>query len=202
MANLRNGKWYTVIAVLALMALAGGGLAWKAGQSAARPLAPVPEAVMTPFKALFTEVEAFDPPEYPAFDMKLVDMADAPVAWDVMKGRVTLINFWALWCPPCLRELPSLKALEDEGIAGFDVAYISMDFPENAGQLADVMKLRKVPGIDTYYIRDLNAWESVELTALPTSIIVDRKGRIAYRLKGDIDWQKPEARAFIEALLK
>lgn len=197
MANRLNGKWYTVMALAMLLLFAGCG-----PRPDERPLAPVPEAVMTPFKALFSNAEAFDPPQHPAFDMKLLDLSDKAVPWESMKGRVTLINFWALWCPPCLRELPSLKALEDEGIEGFDVAYISMDFAKDAGQLSDVMKLKKIPAIDTYYIRDLNAWESVELTALPTSIIVDRKGRIAYRLKGDIDWQGPEARAFIEALLK
>lgn len=203
MANQRKGKWYTFMALGALVALAVLGLYFHdRTKRDERPLGTVPAEVMAPLSALFTEVEALDPPQHPALDMKLLDLADRPVPWESLKGQVTLVNFWALWCPPCLRELPSLKALEDEGIPGFDVAYISMDFAKDAAQLSDVMKLKKIPAIDTYYIRDLNAWESVELTALPTSVIVDRRGRIAYRLKGDIDWQGPEARAFIEALLK
>lgn len=200
MANLRNGKWYTVMAALAVLAAAVFGY-WHT-QAERRPLPTPPEAVMQPFAALFSGADVIDPPQPPAFDMKLMDLSDRPVPWGGFEGRVTLVNFWALWCPPCLRELPSLKALADEGIPGLSVAYVSMDFPEGGAQLFDVMKLKKVPDIDTYYINDLNAWENVDLKALPTTIVVDRRGRIAYRLKGDIDWQRPEVRAFIEAILK
>lgn len=200
MANLRNGKWYTVMALL--LVLVAAGLYWQGGRGDRRPLATPPEAVMQPFAALFSGVDVINPPQPPEFDMKLLDLSGRPVPWAAFEGRVTLVNFWALWCPPCLRELPSLKALADEGIPGLSVAYISMDFPEDGTQLADVMKLKKVPDIDTYYINDLNAWENVDLKALPTTIVVDRRGRIAYRLKGDIDWQRPEARAFLDAILK
>lgn len=200
MANPLNGKWYTVMAALAVLAAAMFGYVHMQGER--RPLAKPPEAVMQPFAALFSGADVIEPPQPPSFDMKLMDLSDRPVPWDGFEGGVTLVNFWALWCPPCLRELPSLKALADEGIPGLSVAYVSMDFPEGGAQLSDVMKLKKVPDIDTYYINDLNAWENVDLKALPTTIIVDRRGRIAYRLKGDIDWQRPEARAFIEAILK
>jgi len=200
MANLRNGKWYTVMAALAAVLLVA--YTFWAGSVDRRPLAQPPEAVMKPFAALFSGVDIIDPPQLPEFDMKLMDLSDRAVPWAQFEGRVTLVNFWALWCPPCLRELPSLKALADEGIPGLSVAYISMDFPEGGAQLGDVMKLKKVPDIGTYYINDLNAWENVELKALPTTVIIDRRGRIAYRLKGDIDWQRPEARAFIAAILK
>ena len=202
MANPRNGKWYTVMAAVVAVLLAVAAYAFWHGGGDRRPLAQPPETVMQPFAALFSGIDVLDPPQPPEFDMKLMDLSDRAVPWDRFEGRVTFVNFWALWCPPCLRELPSLKALADEGIPGLAVAYISMDFPEGGAQLADVMKLKKVPGIDTYYINDLNAWENVDLKALPTTIVVDRRGRIAYRLKGDIDWQRPEARAFIDAILK
>lgn len=56
----------------------------------------------------------------------------------VVKGRATLVNLWAVWCAPCITELPSLMALEKEmkdRRHDFHVVYISLDDPENSREL-------------------------------------------------------------------
>lgn len=201
MTNTRNGKRFTIIAIMLALLLAVAGAGGLAARDSGPHIGSVPPQVWEAFSDRFKSAEAFDPPQELGLSLKLTDLQDRDRDWRSLEGRVMLVNFWALWCPPCLKELPSLKAVQDKRAgADFGVAYISMDYPENAAQLTDVMKLRKVPAIDTLYIRDLASWESVKLKALPTTLILDRKGRIAYRLLGDIDWEGPEASAFLDAV--
>ncbi|MBU0859144.1 MAG: TlpA family protein disulfide reductase [Alphaproteobacteria bacterium] len=199
MTILMKGKQFTVLAALFALVI-GAGAAFYAWRAPA--IGAVPPAVWQDFAAQFSGAEAFKPAHDLPIDLKMKDLRDQPVAWETLRGRVTLVNFWALWCPPCLKELPSLKALEDARAgAEFDVVYISMDYPEDAAQLTDVMKFRGVPEIDTLYVGDLESWNALKLKALPTTLILDRKGRVAYRLLGDIDWTGPGAQPFLDAIL-
>ena len=197
-----KSKRFTAIAIvfaLIFCVLAGWGGFTVFSRNVA--LAPVPPAIWQEFSALFTAAEKFDPPTPLGIPLKMMNLQDDSVDWARFEGRVTLVNFWALWCPPCLKELPSLQALQKaRQNADFAVAYISMDYPEDAAQLTEVMKFRGVPAVDTLYINDLSSWEALKLKALPTTLILDRKGRVAYRFLGDIDWTGPEASRFLDAV--
>lgn len=198
-----KGKRFTVMALCAVLAvaLAAGGL--YLGMANRPAIGAVPEAAWRDFAASFSKAEAYSPAQPLGFSLNMKDMQDRPVAWTAFRGNVTLVNFWALWCTPCLRELPSLHEMERARAGtGLDVAYISMDYPENAEQLKSVMALKKTPDIQTLYVSDTDSWSALKLTALPTTVILDRKGRIAYRLHGDIDWNGPEAVAFLDAVSK
>ena len=66
---------------------------------------------------------------HPAFTLPDLDGEDREFAeWD---GKHRLLNFWATWCAPCRREIPMLKAFQDEhGEAGFQILGIAVDYPE------------------------------------------------------------------------
>jgi thiol-disulfide isomerase/thioredoxin len=151
-----------------------------------------------PLAALFHKAQAVHPPRALPESLKLLDKQDTPVPFDFFKGKITVLNMWALWCAPCLRELPLLKQVQDElSSPNLQFAYISMDYPENASKLYDVMKLKNVDMVDSFYINDLKAWQDMTLRALPTTYILNEQGQIIYELFGDIDWINPEAKAFL-----
>ncbi len=118
------------------------------------------------------------------------------------RGRTLLVNFWATWCAPCLKELPSLDALErDLGGRDFAVVAVAADTrgPDAARAFFDRLGIRSLK---------LYADPKLRLTiatggsaVLPVSILYDARGREIGRLTGDADWESPEAKALMKAAI-
>lgn len=114
-----------------------------------------------------------------------------------------LINFWAVWCAPCIVELPSLKKLQDRvrDVPGFQVLLVSSDMPANGAALKYLIQQKNLPDIDAYYVKDFFIWQSFDMKGLPTTILVNPQGLIIYTFTGDADWDSAEALAFFKAVL-
>jgi thiol-disulfide isomerase/thioredoxin len=114
-----------------------------------------------------------------------------------------LINFWAVWCAPCIAELPSLKKLQDRvrDVPGLKVLLVSSDMPANGAALKYLIKQKNLPDIDAYYVKDFFIWQSFDMKGLPTTILVNPEGQIIYTFTGDADWDSAEALAFFKAVL-
>jgi len=117
-----------------------------------------------------------------------------------LRGKVVLVNYWATWCPPCRKELPSMNRLSDR-LAGKPFVILGV----NAGDSAEDIRafLQKVP-VNFPVVLDeegksLKPWQ---VFAFPTSYVVDKQGRVRMGLFGSIEWDEPETVARIEALLK
>ena len=102
--------------------------------------------------------------------------------WDLaaMRGKVTLIDFWATWCGPCVAQFPDLKRLHaDFGGKGFQIVGISLDGDDRAAFEAWLKK----NGADWPQIYDGKGWETplaqeFGVRAIPFTVLLDREGRI------------------------
>ncbi len=118
------------------------------------------------------------------------------------RGKAVLVNFWATWCAPCLKELPSLDELEGRfGGRKFEVVAIAAD--PKGPQAAQVF-------LDRLEIKNLKLYADPRLTmamsvggadVLPVSILYDARGREIGRLIGEADWASPEAARLIQSAL-
>ncbi len=124
------------------------------------------------------------------------------VSLDDFRGKAVLVNFWATWCAPCLKELPSLDALEGRlGGRKFEVVAIAADprGPEAAQAFLDRLEIRH---LDLYADPRLTLAMSIGgADVLPVSILYDARGREVGRLVGEADWASPEALRLVESAL-
>ncbi|MDC3075839.1 redoxin domain-containing protein [Paracoccaceae bacterium] len=115
---------------------------------------------------------------------------------------ILVINFWATWCAPCKKEMPSLNNLAEnmkyDGVRIVTVASgrnskeaIEVFFSDN--NLTNLSKFRDPKG---------KIAMSYGVTALPTTVVIDPSGKEIGRIIGDIDWNTENIRAFFRNLLK
>ena len=145
------------------------------------------------------------PPELPAYErtwlaveerkpidlsgtFKTLDGEDVPLIDSDLESKVLFLNLWATWCLPCLEEMPAMASLyqeySDQGLA---MVAVSNEDPEVVRGFLEEhpypFKILLDPG-DTLALR-------LKVTALPTTFIVDRQGRIALHQIGSYSWDSP-----------
>jgi thiol-disulfide isomerase/thioredoxin len=130
----------------------------------------------------------------------LNDMNNELIKWDNYQGKVTLVNFWATWCPPCVEEVPSLNNLAAR-YAGKNFEVVSIDFRETPQQLKAFAE--KIP-VDFPVLFDLDGKVSMnwKVFSFPSSFIIDRQGYIRYSANRAIDWDTESVWQVVNALLK
>ncbi|MDP2322474.1 MAG: TlpA disulfide reductase family protein [Gammaproteobacteria bacterium] len=117
--------------------------------------------------------------------------AEFRAALDARRDRVVLVNFWATWCRPCLKELPDLLKLEDKYAAqGFELLAVSLDEPVDRETVVRPFLAKWFPGLRSL-IRlspDMDSMVSVVDPAwnevLPTSYVLDGTGQVRAKLQG------------------
>jgi thiol-disulfide isomerase/thioredoxin len=126
------------------------------------------------------------------------DADDKPLKLADYKGKVVLLNFWATWCAPCVKEMPSLDRLQAEmGKDRFVVLPLSLDGPSRP-KVAPFYDDKKLSHLGVYFDKGRKAMQALSISILPTSILVDAQGRELGRLEGEADWDKPEALALMK----
>ena len=102
------------------------------------------------------------------------------------KGNIMILNFWATWCAPCKREMPSLEKLTNQ-FPQVKVYAINMEQP-NKLKVRDFFRGIGVVSLDTYYDPKLKLVKQFKMRGLPTSILIDKNGNEFGRVIGEIDF--------------
>jgi len=194
MTKTNRTRRMVLVGALLILAAAAGALTAMLGSgrrlSYTEP--PVNPSVSGKLMAL-TEIGQRPQPKPIAF----TDSQGAAMGLGDFHGKVVLVNLWATWCPPCVAEMPDLDALQ--GLLGgndFQVAAISLD----RGGKAIVERWYTQAGINNLAIHNANPADFPG-ALLPTSILLDRRGRVAWTGSGIYAWTETEALATIKAVI-
>ena len=139
-------------------------------------------------------------PIAPDYVFKTRDGADARFA--DFRGKVVVVNLWAMWCAPCRTEMPTLARL-DEAYPDDQLTVLPINVDATEDGLADARSFIDVHEPLPLY-SDMKFQLPFELPGegkMPQTVLLDRQGRIRASFSGEADWASPEARALIDALL-
>lgn len=142
--------------------------------------------------------------EAPALKLQRID--GKMVDFHSLRGKVVLLSFWATWCPPCRRELPMLERLQQFlGDRDVKVVAVSVDRdgkPAVAGFLDRIGVKRLRPFLDPEgRVGARSPEEGVSpfvLYGLPITYVIDRQGRAAGYITGEVDWMSQEGLALLQ----
>ena len=135
----------------------------------------------------------------PAPALEARDLTGATKTLADYRGKVLLLNYWASWCPPCLREMPSLERLR-ASMAGRPLEIVAIDSAESAEEVSAYMSRMKL-GFSVLLDENGSNTQRWKVFALPTTFLLDGEGRVRYVLKGATEWDETEALRVIESLL-
>jgi thiol-disulfide isomerase/thioredoxin len=115
------------------------------------------------------------------------------------QGKPALVNFWATWCAPCKKELPSLDRL---AVARRDKLQVVTIAEDRADKAAAYLQQGKFAKLEAWTDAKLAMTDSLRINDLPTTILFDAKGREIWRSRGDRDWQSAETGALVAEAFK
>ncbi len=126
----------------------------------------------------------------PAMALKDIDGQTVDLA--KLRGKVVVVNFWATWCPPCRREFPSMERLRQK-LADKPLLILAVNEGENAEAIEQFTYALDVqPQFPVLLDPEGDAMALWPVRGLPTTFILDKRGRLAYRAIGGREFDHPE----------
>jgi thiol-disulfide isomerase/thioredoxin len=138
--------------------------------------------------------------DVPVLELVLEDVDGNTYVKRDFAGQVTLVNFWASWCAPCIEEIPSLNRLKQK-MAGRPFELISINYAEQRDTVAEFLRRVEVefPVLMDFDGRYAEAWNVI---SYPSTFVIDTHGRITYGVNAAIDWDDPQLIERLEALME
>jgi thiol-disulfide isomerase/thioredoxin len=117
-------------------------------------------------------------------------------------GRIVLLNLWATWCAPCLREMPALDKLKAD-LAGKDFEVVALNIDKGGPEkprkfLADA----GIRSLALMHDKEGKAFAALKIAGMPTTLLIGRDGREIGRLVGPAEWDSDDAKALIRAAIE
>ena len=140
-------------------------------------------------------------PPQPAPEVGFTDLAGNPASLADFKGKPVVVNFWATWCEPCLREMPSLERLQTQLDGRLTVLAISED-RAGARVVSPFLGKLELGKVKVYLDPKTEVGRAFNVRGLPTTVIIDAEGRVAGRVEGAAEWDSPKMLGALQPLLK
>ena len=134
-------------------------------------------------------------------DLKFKDDEGKEISFSDFQDKVLLVNFWATWCAPCIKEMPSLDRLKKKINKNFDVIAVSVD-RDGVKKVKDFFNENKITNLEEYFDTKNSLAKEMNLIGLPTSFFINKKGDLIGYFQGDLEWDNNTVIEFINYLIK
>ncbi len=131
----------------------------------------------------------------------IADASGARLSLGSFRGKYILLNLWATWCAPCVRELPALARLKSPVAGGnFAVIAVDVDVGRNTpGEARSFLDAHDAKGLDTYVDSNIALLRAFGAYGLPLTILIDPQGREVGRAVGPAGWDSKDAIDYFKA---
>ena len=117
------------------------------------------------------------------------DFLGNEIALKKYTGNLVIINFWATWCAPCKKEMPSLDLLsQNKKFKNLQIFAVNMEAP-NTLKTKNFFSELNIKNLEIYFDRNLNFVKEFKLRGVPTTILVNKKGKEFARIIGEVNFQ-------------
>ncbi|MFQ5467096.1 MAG: TlpA disulfide reductase family protein [Kiloniellaceae bacterium] len=163
--------------------------------------APAARATPPALQGEFAEdFNLLDPP-VKAPPVALRDLDGKRVRLGDFRGQVVLLNFWATWCAPCVREMPALDRLQ-AALGGDGLAVVAASIDRGGRPVVEAFAKRlKLTRLGLYLDPKSAMARALGLSGLPTTYLIDRAGGVVGVMTGAAEWDSPAAKALIRHYL-
>ena len=134
----------------------------------------------------------------PILSLIFEDFSGNEINLNQYKGKLVIINFWATWCAPCKKEMPSLdKLYQTDSFKNLQVFAVNMEQPNTlkTKNFFDNLNIKK---LEIFFDSNLNFVKEFKLRGVPTTILINRQGKEFARIIGEVNF---EDKKFLEWLL-
>ncbi|MDP2828202.1 MAG: TlpA disulfide reductase family protein [Sulfuricellaceae bacterium] len=132
--------------------------------------------------------------------LALKDLAGKTHKLEDYRGKVVMVQFWATWCAPCLKEMPSMMRLEKK-LAGKPFAILAINMGESEKDVKTFLDTKIKADFPILMDPDAQAIGAWKVFVAPSTFIVDPKGSIRHTLQGGAEWDEAEYLRAIGELL-
>ncbi|MCS6207177.1 TlpA disulfide reductase family protein [Shewanella baltica] len=184
-------KVITALLLSSLFSLLAGGVAhaYPGMQQATKPMETTVDLINVLPKTFPIEPVAFND-----VDGKAIDFSQ-------FKGKIIMVNMWATWCPPCVRELPAIERLATKFKAeDFVLLPISID-AEGKQQVQPFLNSLGMPNFNSYYDQSQSLGDVFPLDTIPATFILDQQGQLIAFVRSYVDWDDAKAVSLIQGFI-
>ena len=121
-------------------------------------------------------------------DLIFKDHQEKEISFSYFKGKVLLVNFWATWCAPCKREMPSLNRLyQNNSFKNLEIFAINIE-ESNAQKAKNFFIDHNIKKLKVFFDYNLNFVKEFKLRGVPTTVLINKEGKEFARIMGSIDF--------------
>ena len=183
----------------AALVLLGGVLA--ASVYLSLPLASTEPGKCVGADEVFKGFQAASPPQ-PVTDQPFVNAQGAEKTLADYRGRGVVLNFWATWCAPCVKEMPQLDRLE-KILEPDEIEVLALSEDRAGGPLVEkFFRINKIRNLDVLIDRGGKVLRGSKTRGLPTTLLINAEGLEIGLVQGISEWDSPDRVAFLHRCLK
>lgn len=116
-------------------------------------------------------------------------------------GKVLIVNFWATWCAPCVKEMPALDRLQAK-LGGKDFEVVAINQERGGARVAKPFAEKQGWKLPLYVDPATGFYKDAKLRGLPTTLIIGKDGKEVGRVEGEVEWDGPAIEKMVQDLIK